>query len=167
METQPMPEFIISPMRVQMLPEINFFYIAGSPMPLNELDKDFDAMLDSLETAKAQAHLDRPGPDIVRYYKVDASEPGLFQMEVGILVKPGTQPAGSGRVKTLTPIHCAGVLFWGSLVHIRAAYESLHKAIQEAGLVPTGENQEWTYYFENSESPRNLMGIYIGVKEKN
>jgi hypothetical protein len=29
-----MPEFIISPMRVMTLPEINFFYIAGRPVPL-------------------------------------------------------------------------------------------------------------------------------------
>lgn len=166
MEPQATPEFIISPMRVLTLPEINFFYVTGRPMPLADLDKDFDAMLDSLETAKTQAHLDRAGPDIVRYYKVDASEPDLFLMEVGILVKPGTQPAGSAKVKTLAPIHCAGVLFWGSLAHIRSAYESLQKAIQEAGWVPTGENQEWTYYFENSDSPRNLMGLYIGVKEK-
>ena len=33
MEPQAMPEFIISPMRVQTLPEINFFYVAGKPVP--------------------------------------------------------------------------------------------------------------------------------------
>ena len=159
------PEFIISPLRVQILPEINYFYIAGRPMPLAELDKDFDAMLENLEAAKTQAHLDRAGPDIVRYYRVEAGSPDLFVMEVGILVKPGIPPAGAAQVKTLSPILCAGVLFWGSLLHIRDAYEALQKEFQAAGFVPSGENQEWTFYFENSESPQNLMALYRGIKE--
>jgi hypothetical protein len=62
--------------------------------------------------------------------------------------------------------HCAGLLLWGGLAHIRAAYASLQKAIQEAGLAPTGESEEWTYYFEGVDSPHNLMALYIGVKEK-
>jgi hypothetical protein len=166
MEAQATPEFFISPMRVQTLPETNFFYIAGKPAPFTDLDKDFDAMLDSLEIAKAQAHLGQVAQNITRYYKVEASEPNMFLMEVGAPVKPGTQPAGAAKVKTLAPFHCAGLLLWGSLAHIGHAYESLHKAIQEAGLVPTGENQEWTYYFETSDSPHNLMALFIGVKEK-
>jgi hypothetical protein len=166
MEPQANPEFFISPMRVQTLPEINFFYVTGKPVPFTDLDKDFDTLLDSLEIAKTQAHLDQAAPAITRYYKVDGSEPALFLMEAGTLVKPGTQPAGSAKVKTLAPFHCAGLLLWGSLAHIGHAYESLQKAIQEAGLTPTGENQEWTYYFENVDSPHNLMALFIGVKEK-
>ena len=87
-------EFFISPMRVLTLPEISFFYIAGRPVPFTDLDQDFDALLDSLEIAKAQAHLDQAAPNITRYYKVAESEPALFLMEAGTLVKPGTQPAG-------------------------------------------------------------------------
>jgi len=165
MEPQATSEFFISPMRVQTLPEISFFYITGKPVPFADLDKDFDALLDSLEAAKAQAHLDQAAPNIVRYCKVDGSEPGLFLMEVGTLVKPGTPPAGAAQVKKLAPFHCAGLLLWGGLSHIAAAYEALQKAIGEAGLAPTGENQEWTYYFEAVDSPHNLMAVYIGVKE--
>ena len=44
---------------------------------------------------KTQAHLNQAAPNITRYYKVDGSEPALFLMEVGTLVKPGTQPASS------------------------------------------------------------------------
>jgi hypothetical protein len=79
-------------------------------------------------------------------------------------VKPGTQPAGAAQVKSLPPYHCAGLLLWGGLAHIVPAYEALHKAINEAGITKTGENQEWTYYFEGVESPNNLMAIYTGIK---
>ena len=39
MDTQATPEFIISPMRVQTLPEITFFYITSPPIPFADLDK--------------------------------------------------------------------------------------------------------------------------------
>jgi hypothetical protein len=123
--------------------------------------------LDSLHAAKAQANLGEKGPDITRYYKVangQAGEPDLTLMEVGIPVKPGTQPAGAAQVKTLPPYRCAGLLLWGSLAHIVAAYESLQKAMQAAGLQHTGECQEWNYYFWSVESPHNLMGLYMGIR---
>lgn len=121
-------------------------------------------MLDSLYAAKAQAGLSQAGPDMTRYYKAGHVASDLYMMEIGIPVKPGTQPAGAAQVKVLPPYHCAGLLLWGSLAHIGPAYETLKKAIQEAGLEHTGENREWVYYFESGESPHNLMGIYMGVK---
>ena len=162
MEAQATPEFVISQMRVQTMREITFFYVTNQPVPFTDLDKALDPMLESLYAAKAQANLGEAGPDIVRYHKVD--EPDLWLMEVGIPVKAGTQPAGAAQVKTLPPYRCAGLLLWGSLAHIVPAYDALKKAMQEAGLEHSGENQEWTYYFESGESPHNLMGIYMGVK---
>ena len=162
MATQATPEFIISPVRVQTLPEITFFYVTSEPIPFADLDKHLDPLLESLYAAKAQANLGETGPDIVRYYKAD--EPDLWLMEVGIPVKAGTQPAGAAQVKTLPPYRCAGLLLWGSLAHIVEAYEALQKGMQEAGLEHTGECQEWNYYFRNVESPHNLMGITMGVR---
>ena len=164
MESQAIPEFIISPVRVQTLPEITFFYVTSPPIPFADLDKHLDPLLDSLYAAKAQADLSEAGPDITRYYKVSTGEPDMFLMEVGIPVKPGTQPAGAAQVKVLPPYPCASVLLWGSLVHIVEAYEALQKGMQEAGLEHTGECQEWNYYFWGVESPHNLVGITMGVK---
>ena len=162
--TQATPEFIISPMRVQTLPEITFFYVTSEPIPFSDLDKHLDPLLESLYAAKAQAGLGEAGPDITRYYKVSTGEPELFLMEVGIPVKPGTQPAGAAQVKILPPYHYASLLLWGSLMHIVEAYEALQKGMQEAGLEHTGECQEWNYYFWGVESPHNLVGITMGVK---
>lgn len=87
-------------------------------------------------------------------------------MQVGIPVKPGTRPAGEAQVKTLPPFHCVGLLLWGSLAHTVQAYETLSKAIDEAGLERTGEGREWNYYFEGVDSPHNLMGLYLGVRPR-
>jgi effector-binding domain-containing protein len=164
MELQSIPEFIISSMRVETLPEITFFYITSPSIPFTDLDKHLDPLLESLYAAKAQANLGETGPDIVRYYKVSTGELDMFLMEVGIPVKPGTQPAGAAQVKELPPYRCASLLLWGSLIHIVEAYEALQKGMREAGLEHTGECQEWTYYFLGVESPHNLMGITMGVK---
>jgi hypothetical protein len=164
MTTQATPEFIISPMRVQTLPEITFFYVTSEPIPFTDLDKHLDPLLESLYAAKAQANLGETGPDITRYYKVSTGEPDMFLMEVGIPLKPGMQPAGAAQVKTLPLYPCASLLLWGSLAHIVDAYEALQKGMQEAGLEHTGECQEWNYYFRNVESPHNLVGITMGVK---
>ena len=164
MTTQATPEFIISPMRVQTLPEIVFFYVTSGPIPFTDLDKYLDPLLESLYAVKAEANLGEAGPDITRYYKVSTGEPDMFLIEVGIPVKPGMQPAGAAQVKILPPYSCASLLLWGSLTHIVEAYEALQKGMQEAGLEHTGECQEWNYYFRNVESPHNLMGITMGVK---
>ena len=134
-----------------------------SPPTVN-LDEVLDSLLESLYEARRLAPITEPGPDIVRYYKTGGDESNLSVMEVGIAVKPGTQPVGNAQVKTLPPYHCAGVLLWGSLVaHIVPAYETLSQAMKEAGLQHTGEVRECTYYFERIDSPNNLMGIYKGV----
>jgi effector-binding domain-containing protein len=165
MESQAVPEFFISPMRVQTLPEITFFYVTSPPIPFTDLDKHLDPLLDSLYAAKAQANLGEMGPDIVRYYRTAEGDSGNFLMEVGIPVKPETSPAGAAQVKSLPPYRCASLLLWGSLAHIEEAYKALQQGMREAGLEHTGECQEWNYYFWGVESPHNLMGITMGINE--
>ena len=84
-------------------------------------------------------------------------------MEVGISVKPETQPVGIAQVKILPHYLCAGVLLWGSLAHIGQTYETLSQAMKEVKVQHTGEVRECTYSFESPDSPNNLMGIYMGV----
>ena len=167
------PEFVISKMRVLTMPEMTFFYVTNQPTAFANLDRDLDPLLASLDAAKTQANIAEAQPGIVRYYRVKADPgkassgagaPDLWLMEVGIPVKPGTPPAGDALVKALPPYHCAALLLWGSLAHIGDAYSTLKQAIAEAGLENIGECQEWTYWFESVDSPRNLMGLYMEVR---
>jgi hypothetical protein len=165
MEPQTTPEFLITQMRVLTMKEMTFFYVTAQPVPFDRLDESLDALLSSLYIAKAQTHLTEAGPDIVRYYPAGTDRPGLFVMEVGVLVKPGTEPAGEAQVKLLPPYRCASLLLWGGPVaHIGQTYETLSQAIQTAGLERTGECREYTYWFESVDSPNNLMGIYMGLE---
>ena len=163
MNSQANPEFWISPLRRLTQAEMTYFFVANQPAPFADLDR----LLESLYAAKALAGLGETGPDITRYYPLKASQPGepdLYQLEVGIPVKPGTRPAGAAQVKQLPPFECAGMLLWGSLAHITQAYQSLIQAIREAGLEQTGESREWNYWFESVDSPVNLMGLFMAVR---
>jgi effector-binding domain-containing protein len=163
METKNTQDFMISQMRVLDLPEMNFFYATSQPVVFEKLDEVLDPLLDGLYEARRLASITEPGPDIVRYYRAGGAESNLYYMEVGISVKPETQPVGAAMVKKLPIYPCAGVLLWGSLAHIVQAYDSLKQAMQEAGLQHTGEVRESTYYFESPVSPNNLMGIFMGI----
>jgi hypothetical protein len=157
------PEHTIVPMRLLTMPAMTFFHVSSRPTAFCDLDSVLDPLLESLYAAKAQAGLgESAGPDIVRYYRV--GEPDLYRMEVGIPVKPQTRPAGDAQLATLPPYRCAGLLLWGSLAHIVEAYETLQRAMREAGLEHTGECREWNYWFESSDSPNNLMGVYLEVR---
>jgi effector-binding domain-containing protein len=162
MNSQAQPDYLISQMRVLDMNAITFFYVTNQPTEFGNLDRDLDVLLSSLAEARAQACITDAGPDIVRYYP--AGESGLYLMEVGVPVRPGTQTTEQALVKDLPAYHCASVLLWGGLApHIGQTYETLTQAIQEAGLVRSGECREMTYYFESVDSPNNLMGVYMGI----
>ena len=76
----------------------------------------------------------------------------------------GTRAVGESQVVTLPPYRCAALLLWGSLAHIAEAYDVLRRGVTAAGLQPTGECREVNYLFESVDSPRNLMGLYMGVR---
>jgi hypothetical protein len=165
MENPSASNFLLSPVGVRTMPETTFFFVAGEPVEIAALDRMLDILLERLYAAKELAQLAQVGPDITRYYP---QEPGRdrFRMEVGIPVKAGTQPAGEAQVKTLPPFPCAGVLLWGSLAQTPRAYEAVAKELKGSGLVPSGENREWNYFFEAVESPNNLIGIYMGIQSQ-
>lgn len=160
METPAPQDFLISQVRLLHLPEIHFFYVTSQPIAFERLDEVLDPLIDGLYEARRLASIIEPGPDIVRYYR--ASEPGdLYIMEVGIAVKPETQPAGSAQVKPLPPYPCAGLLLWGSLAHVGETYQTLMRSMKDAGVQHKGEVREYTYAFESPVSPNNLVGIYM------
>lgn len=170
MQTEPIPQFLISQMRMLTMPAMTFFYVTNQPTAFANLEADLDPLLESLYEAKTLAHLTGAGPDIVRYYPVKSGgQPGetnLFVMEVGIAVQPGTSPAGKAQIQELPSYACAGILLWGGLTHVGEAYKVLQQTIQAAGLKPAGETREWTYWFEKVDSPNNLMGIYMQVRQE-
>ena len=152
----------IGPMRVLTMREQPFFYVACPPTPMPALDEELNRLMPLLGAAQEEAHVTGDAPVIVRYFPT--GEADLYEMEAGVPVKPGTQPAGEAQVKTLPSYRCAALLYWGSLEHIGEAYGALNQAIKEAGLEQTGEGQEWYYHFEGDVSPNNVIGLHLEIR---
>ena len=151
---------LIGHVRVQLMREQPFFYVASRQVPMDGLDGELDRLMPLLQAAQAEAHVG--GPVIVRFFPTDT--PPLYLMEVGFPVQAGTAPAGEAQVKTLPAYRCASLLHWGSLVHIARAYETLMQAIEAGGWARTGEGREWHYYFEGDTSPNNVIGLHMGIR---
>ena len=154
--------YLISQIRVLTLREQPFFYVACAPTPMHALDEELNRLMPLLEAAQAEARVGDGAPVIVRYFPT--GEADLYEMETGVPVKPGTQPAGEAQVKTLPSCRCAVLLHWGSLEHIGEAYGALNQAIKDAGLAQTGGGQEWYYHFEGDASPNNVIGLHMEIR---
>jgi len=154
-------DYLIGQMRLQTMPEQPFFYVVCPPTAMAELDKELDRLIPLLEAAQAEAHVGDGASVIIRYYPT--GEADKYLMEVGVPVKPGTQPAGKAQVKTLSAYRCAALLYWGSLAHIGDAYGALMQAIKDAGLTQGPECREWYYHFEGDVSPNNIIGLHMEV----
>ncbi len=162
MELPTTPDFLIGQMRMQTMREETYFFVASPPTPFADLDKALDILIPKLEAAQSQAGIAQVGPVVVRYYP--ANKRNRHILEIGVPVKAGTQPAGDAQVKTLPSFRCASLLYWGSLAHIAQAYETLTKAVKDAGLVHVGEGREWHYHFEGDTSPNNVIGLQLEIR---
>lgn len=154
--------FLIGQARMQTMREEAFFHVTSQPMPINELDQELDALMPRLQAAQAAAGIAGMGPVVIRYFR--SGEADTYVMEAGVPVKAGTPAAGAAQVKTLPPYRCASLLYWGSLEQIGQAYETLNRAIQDAGLERSGEGREWYYHFEGDGSPNNVIGLHMGIR---
>ena len=67
-------------------------------------------------------------------------------------------------LKTLPPLRCAALLYWGSLEHTGQAYAALTQAIKKVGLERSGEGREWYYHFEGDASPNIVLGLYMEIR---
>ncbi|HOU16192.1 MAG TPA: GyrI-like domain-containing protein [Anaerolineae bacterium] len=155
-------DYLIGQTRVLTMPEQPFFYVISAPTVMASLDNELNRLIPLLEAAQAEAHVGDGAPVIIRYYPT--GEADMYLMEVGIPVKPGTQPAGEAQVKTLPPYHCASLLYWGSLEHIQEAYGALMQAIKDVGLAQGPDSREWYYHFEGDTSPNNIIGLHIEIQ---
>ena len=61
------------------------------------------------------------------------------------------------QIRWLPPFHCATVLYTGSLQHLGEALGRLDQAMKEQGLKSTGEYREQYLYWEDDQSPNNVM----------
>ena len=89
-----------------------------------------------------------------------------FKVQIGLKAEGDVQVAGDVKMRTTPEFRAATVIFTGSPSGIGEAYQKLIPAVKQMGLQPSGEDREFTFYWEGFESPNNIVLIQVGVKEK-
>jgi effector-binding domain-containing protein len=88
------------------------------------------------------------------------------KVDVGFPVTVGAGPAPAGALKlTKVPAErCAVVLYTGPMRGVPAAYMKLATEIMDSGNTPTGTSRMRIFYWEEEDSPNNVIMVQMGVQ---
>jgi effector-binding domain-containing protein len=160
-----LPEFVISDLRVQDFPAVTYLY-TEQETTIAELGQVIPAMMAKLGEVIEGGSVQIRGAPIFVYDGATGEMNKPFKFQVGFPVAEGTKvDAADLQVRQLEPYHCATVLYSGSMANVGQAYQKVFTDIMAAGLKPKGGSREMHMYFENPESPNNIMQIQVAVEE--
>ncbi|MCL5999114.1 MAG: hypothetical protein M1546_24085 [Chloroflexi bacterium] len=157
------PEFMIGQMRVQTASAFDYFY-ASKEITMDEIGKAFNELIPQIVAAQNAGKVITAGP-VVALYLCTGETWQRFTLEVGFPVAAGTQPVDGVKVRKVSALRCASLLYWGDLAHLSKAYEALEAAMKQAGLKMGPDCREWYLHFENDQSPNNVILLQLGIQE--
>ena len=156
-------EYLIGEMHLQTVPAQDFIY--GSAETTFEkigdvVNKYIPLLVDGIQEGKI---IQKSCAMFVYKGMVeDMSKP--FTLEVGWCVSDKAKEVGELKLRKTAEFKCATILYTGSLSNRGKAYEKLMPAVLAAGLKPAGDSREMYLYFEEPESPNNVVQIQMGIK---
>jgi len=89
-----------------------------------------------------------------------------FKVQIGLKAEGDAAASGDVKVRTTQEFRAATAIYTGPPAGIGECYEKLIPAIRGMGLELSGEDREFTFYWEGIDSPNNIVLVQIGVKEK-
>ncbi len=89
-----------------------------------------------------------------------------FKVQIGLKAEGDVVASGDVKIRSTPEFRAATVIYTGPPSGIGACYEKLIPAIRQMGLEPSGEDREFTFYWEGIDSPNNIVLVQVGVKDK-
>lgn len=105
------------------------------------------------------------GPAIFIYRGSDGAPNTEFDFSAGFQVLPDEPTPQGFEMSTLPAFRCATLYYTGSLANLPQAWQTAMEKVTQAQLRPTGEQRELYLYWEDPQSPNNVIEIQIGVAE--
>jgi hypothetical protein len=153
--------------RVRTYPGVTYFATSGETT-LTGLSDHIRRAMPAVEKAIDEAHARIVGPPILVYHGPRNDPNTRFTVEVGFPVAEGaTAPAAGGQFKVtkLAPFRCVSLLYTGPISGLSAAHEKLAAAAPGgAPAAPADESRQMMLYWENEDSPNNVLNIMVAVK---
>lgn len=157
------PVSLLGPVALQTFTEGTFFHLKGRATQA-EIPARMRELVPRLMKSLAEAKVGTLGPLQVVYQGITQDPTKPFDLEVGVLVAPGTPSAGEAQVRLLPAFTCATQTFTGSLSQVGKAYAGIYPALLSAGRVPSGESRQMVLFYEGDASTNNLLLIQVGLK---
>lgn len=154
----------ISEVQIRTLAPVTYGYVA-SETTFDKLGEAIGAALPDLTKAAEAGKIKPQGGFILLYPEGSAhmTPDKPFKVHMGFLLAEGAEE-GNVKVRKTEPFKAATVLYVGPVTHIGDCYQKLFPAIEKMGLKPTGEEREFTIYWEGMDSPNNVVMVQVGVK---
>lgn len=169
--TQPAPagapaadasDFIISQVRVQTLAGFTYLY-RSFDTSFQTMSQPVGQAIADMEKAIAAGKLHPVGPMIFIYHDMrDPYKP--FTLDLGFPVPEGSAAPEGYQVGKVEPFKCATVLFSGPLSKVPDAFNKLMGSLAPMGLHPTRTTREFYLYWEDPNSPNNVLQIQVGLE---
>ncbi len=154
----------IGEMVVQTIPAKQYVY-GSFETEFANMGEPVVKTLTELTAAAHEGKVGLYGPLVDFYYGAPHRNPDKrFKMEVGFFVAADTLEVGKFKTRELPVFKCATILYIGPAPQIGDAWQKLYRSVAAHGLTPTDEERELYLYWEDVDSPNNIVQVQLGVR---
>jgi len=155
------PAATFGPVRIQSMQGFDYLHV-DAEADMQRLGGAINELMGKLVAAQRAGDVRAVGP--VCFVYRDAGHPGLFTLEVGVPVAPGTPAPAGAKVRQVEAARVASLVYTGGLEHLAKANDALMEQVRELGLDIPGEYREWYHCFECSKSPNNVTQVMFVIR---
>jgi effector-binding domain-containing protein len=148
----------IGPMRVRQLPAFDFVYVTRTTTRLGLArlaDAEMAKLMETLKTHNIQPS----GGAVFIYHNATGDPNQQISIDMGIQIRDVANAPDGYQLKHVDSVHCATVLYGGSLTGLRQAYRELFTSLATRDLISTGETREYFLAWDQGQSANNVILI--------
>src|SRR6266702_531432 len=161
------PPSEVGEIRLRTMAPITYVYVETE----TTFDKIADAIgeaMPKITKAATDGKFRLTAPFVLSYPEASAhiTPEKPFKVQIGLKAEGDVVASGDVKIRSTPEFRAATVIYTGPPAGIGACYEKLIPAIRQMGLEPSGEDREFTFYWEGIDSPNNIVLVQVGVKDK-
>ena len=139
------------------------YYSLKKEVKLAEMHEFAVEAITELIKKATEQKLGQGGPIMFTYHNFTGDPEQKFTTEIGLPVfKKDVEKSAGPYIRETTKFKCASAIFQGPLSKLGEAWAAFVTAAMQKG-VPTGESRELYLYFENADSPNNIIELQMGL----
>lgn len=153
----------VGPMRVEHLKGFNYVYVSRQAS-IRTIGQVFAVEVPKLTAALKTGEIQLRGGPISVYHGMTADPNQKFDVDIGFPVDAEAMAPEGYQLVPMNAANCATVLFSGRMAEIGQAYQHLYPQLNARGLQPAPETHEYYLYWEDFNSPNNVVLVAVVLK---